>query len=141
EKTLIFLDRPAHSAAVLMPAKRRDGLIEEVPGVESAVAVEIVGAPVKLVRARLGDGVDDATGTPAVLGRVIVGEHRELADGIHSQVHAQGTSRAAVGVVVDDHSIDPKGVVGVPATGNVKGHAVAALGAAKIVRILGGVGI
>src|SRR5258706_12303955 len=69
EKSLIFFDRPAHGAAELVAAKRRDiQRIEKVPGVESAVAVKIEGASVNLVGARLGNRVDDATGTPAVLG-------------------------------------------------------------------------
>src|SRR5712671_8121725 len=76
EKGLIFPDRPTHGAAVLVPAKRRGSLpIKTIPRVECAVAVEIVGAAVNLVGARLGNRVDDATGTPAVLSRVVVGQH------------------------------------------------------------------
>src|SRR5439155_4041047 len=64
------------------------------------------------------NGVDDATGAPAVLGGVIVGENRELADRIHSHVHVQGASRTGVGIIIDHQSVDPKNVFNDAAAGN-----------------------
>src|SRR6202163_838798 len=74
EEGLVFLDRSADGAAILMAVERRDDCpVKKVPGVECAVAVEIVSASVKLVGARLGDRVDYATGAPPVFGRIIIG--------------------------------------------------------------------
>src|SRR5438093_12733156 len=102
EKRFVFSDRPADRAAILMAAKRRDVRpIKKVPGVERAVAVEIVSASVKVIGPRLGNGVDYSTGAPAVLGGVMVGENRELADRIHSHVPVQGASRTGVGIIID----------------------------------------
>src|SRR6185436_13826067 len=124
-------------SAILMSAECRNiQSIEKVPGVEGAVAVEIIRAAVIIIGARLGNGVDDATGSAAILSRVTVGQNRELADRVHSHVDAQGASGTGVRVIIYDQSIDPKGVVGRPAAGNGDSDAVAALGAAAIGLIL-----
>ena len=116
-----------------MAAKRRDVRpIKKVPGVERAVAVEIVSGSVKVIGPRLGNGVDYATGAPAVLGGVIVGENRELADRIHSHVHVQGASRTGVGIIIDHQSVDPKNVFNDAAAGNGDGQTIAALGTGSI---------
>src|SRR5205814_1736651 len=115
-------------------AKRRDVQpVKKVPGVQRGVAVEIVGAPVKCIGARLGNRVDHATGAPAVLCGVIVGQNRELADRIHPHVYVQGASRAGVGIIIDHQSVDPKNVFNDTAAGNGDGQTIAALGTGSIV--------
>jgi len=102
-----------------MAAKRRDSrLIKKVPGVECAVAMEIIGASVEVVGARLGNRVDYAAGAPAVFGGLIVGQNRKLPDRIHSHVHVQGASRAGVRIIIDHQSIDPKNIFNDAAAGN-----------------------
>src|SRR5438046_8295282 len=129
-----------------MAAKRGDvRSITKVPGVERAVEVEIVSASVKVIGPPLGNGVDDATGAPAVLGGVIVGENRELADRIHSHVHVQGASRTGVGIIIDHQSVDAENVFNDAAAGNGNGQTIAALGTGSIglifARILQGAGV
>src|SRR5207244_5445589 len=105
-----------------MEAKRRDRRpIKKVPGVKRAVAVEIVSGSVKVIGPRLGNGVDYATGAPAILGGVIVGENRELADRVHSHVHVKGASRTGVGIIIDHKSVDPTNVFNDAAAGNGAG--------------------
>src|ERR1700682_1542299 len=116
-----------------MSAKRRYyRSIKKVPGVECAVAVEIVSASVKAIGPRLGDGVDHATGAPAILGGVIVGENRELADRIHSHIHVQGAARTGIGIIIDPQSVDPKNVFNDAAAGDGDGQTITALGAGSI---------
>ena len=137
EECFIFLDRTANGTAELIAAKRRDVVpVKKIPRVEGAVPDEFVSCSVKLVRARLGDGVNDATGSAAVRGREVVGQNRELEDTVNSQVHAQRASRATVRVVIDDQSIDQKGILRRPGTGNGNLETVAARLAASIGIIL-----
>ena len=66
----------AEGAAVLMTAKWSVGRqIEEIPGVERAVAVEIVGAAVQIVGAGFSNSVDYAAGAASILGSVVIGEN------------------------------------------------------------------
>ena len=89
EEGLVLFDAPSNGAAVLVPAEGRDAGgclpwfpegIKEVAGVERGVAVEIVGAAVKLIGAGLGDRVDLNAGRTSLSGVESVGDHFELRD-------------------------------------------------------------
>src|SRR6266481_5149049 len=61
EKCPLWNDWPADGSTKLVALERRDlRAVEEIPGVQRAVAEEFVSAAVKSTRARAGDGVNDA---------------------------------------------------------------------------------
>jgi len=68
----------------------------------------------------------------AAFGRIIVRQNRKLTDGIHSHVHAQGATGAAVGIVIHDDSIDSKCVISGAAAAYGDSEAVAALRSLRI---------
>src|SRR5438105_13308627 len=66
------------------------------------------------------DRVDHATGSEAVFRRVAVGQHRKLLNRVYAGVSAEYASRTRVGVVVDDHAVEPVDVLLGPSS--VNGH-------------------
>ena len=72
EEHFILFDRTAKSSAKLITLEgwRTDGLIEEVPGVEIAVAQILECVAVPLIGPGGGHDVDRASGALAVLGAV-----------------------------------------------------------------------
>src|SRR4051794_15411467 len=88
EEMLLLHDRPAEAEAVLIEvirtlhARRRLDRVDVVVRVVAAVAQKVERGAVELVRARLGNDVDDAPARAAVLGRVGVGVDLELLHGV-----------------------------------------------------------
>src|SRR6185369_1942289 len=95
---LVFLERTAEAGAELLPpilrldADRREHAIDElllrrerVRRAPLVVANVVEPLARHRIGAALGDGVDDATGRAAVLGRVIRGGDLELLDGRKAQ--------------------------------------------------------
>src|SRR6185436_9328808 len=62
----------------------------------------------EFVTTRLGDGVDDATGEPAVLGR----DAGRLNRGLLDRILDEEVVRLATEVLVDDRAVDEEQVVG-----------------------------
>jgi len=56
---------------------------------------------------RFADGVDNAGGGSPIFGRVIAGEHGEFLNRVHTQVDAEHTAGAGVGVIVDAEPVEP----------------------------------
>src|SRR5216683_8425777 len=73
-------NRPAYAVAVNISVKRNDraGRIEIVLRVESLVAQKLVGGPMKAVRARFRNGVDDDSGVASIFGVERIGLHLEF---------------------------------------------------------------
>src|SRR6267142_2445832 len=68
EKSTVLDNGAANRGSELVPLKRGDcGSIEEIPGVQCAVPEKFVYASVQAVGSRTGDGIDDASGSLAVL--------------------------------------------------------------------------
>ncbi len=63
------------------------------------------------VGARLGDGIYDATRGLPVLSREAACQNREFLNRIDTQGCADHVARAAVGIIVDAHSVQPVVVV------------------------------
>src|SRR5215472_3571626 len=70
------------------------------------------------VRPRLADGVDHAAGGPAILGRVVAGQHGKLLNRIHAQVAADYAAWPAVAIIIDAEPIEPVIVLRGPAPGD-----------------------
>src|SRR6202045_3598513 len=70
------------------------------------------------IRAGFANSVDDATGGPSILGRVITGEHREFLNRIHPQADSDHAARPAVAVIVDAVAVQPVIVLRGPSPGN-----------------------
>ncbi len=86
QEPLVLLERTSQRAAELVSAKRRNrALVEEVAGVEIAVAEKLEQRTVQLVGARLSNHADLSARAFSVLGAVGVGERIELADGVDAQ--------------------------------------------------------
>src|ERR1051326_59730 len=87
DKHLIFLDGTSQRSSKLIALERRSagGLIEEVPGVEGAIAQKLEGAAVPFVGPRGGHDADLTSGPFAVLGAVGVLEDVIFPHRIHSQ--------------------------------------------------------
>src|ERR1019366_321979 len=77
----------------LVAAERRDGgLVEEIAGVERAVAQEFKNRAVERVGSGARDDADLRSGALSIFGGVGIGEDVELADGVDAQ---QFAARAA----------------------------------------------
>ena len=101
-------DGPADSRAVLVPPqcrlRRAHPVRHEIRAVELVVADELVQGAVELVRARLGAHEDLRAHPVAVLGRHVVRDDLELADGVDGRLgglslEAQGAARVAGRIV------------------------------------------
>ena len=83
QKGLVFLDWTTQRSTKLISLKGGNrGAVEEVPGIESAVAHELEHRTVQLVGAGLRDHADVRPGSFAVFGRIGSCEHVEFTDGI-----------------------------------------------------------
>ncbi len=69
---------PAEAAAELIALQFGHDQREKVPRIKGVIADELVGGAVELVRARLGDGIDNRARSSSVFGAVVVGEDAEL---------------------------------------------------------------
>ena len=85
---------PSGAAETRCARSAEFAVVEEVARVERAVAQELVGGAVELVRAGGGDDVDLRAGTLAVLRAVGVLDHGEFAHRVHAQKLSAGSARA-----------------------------------------------
>src|ERR1022692_871821 len=86
EEQFVFRDRTAEGAAKLISAERSDiALIEEIPGIERAVAEEFKNGSVEPIAAGLSDDRDLRAGSLAVFGRVGSAQDIELPHGIDTE--------------------------------------------------------
>src|SRR5579862_8589038 len=106
-------NRTAHRPAELVTPERRLAAqrIEVAAGIEYAVPYEVVDRAVQLVCSLTSDGVNDAPRRPTVLRRRVGRDDVELLDGVHAQCGAGNRTGAAVGVVIDAHSVQPIAVL------------------------------
>src|SRR5205807_615365 len=110
---LILHDGTADGASELIAAERGFSTrgIEVAARIEYAVAKEVKGRPMKLVRTRTRDGIDDAAGHAAILRRGIRTDDVELLHRIHAEGKAGHGSWSAVGIVVDVDPVEPVNVL------------------------------
>ena len=88
--------------------------LEEVPCVQTSVTEEVKAGAVKRVRPGLGDGVQNRTRIPPVLGIDRVGNHVDFSDCVRARIH----DRRIEGQVVGVNAVDQKIVlVGLAAVG------------------------
>src|SRR6266705_4569018 len=87
---------------------------EEVVRVQLVVAQELVDVAMEFVGSRLTDGVDYPAGGPAILGRVVAGDHGEFLNRIHAQGDP-GDAARAVRVIADAEPVEPVVVLCGPA--------------------------
>ena len=97
EEDLVPVNGPTQRAPELLAVEDRPGqspgVVLERIGRQPGIAKKIVGVPVKLVHAALGDGVGDETRIATILGGEVVGEQPVLLHGV------QGNDLAWAGVV------------------------------------------
>src|SRR5258708_11922489 len=90
EKCPLSNDWPTDRSAKLVAFERRNfRTVEEIPGIQRAVAEKFVTATVKITGARACNGVNNAARSLAVFRRVIAGEDREFLNGVNSQASTQ----------------------------------------------------
>src|SRR6266850_3949751 len=107
EKSAVLDDRAANRAPELVPFKRWDcRSIEEIPGIQRAVAEKFVNASVQTIRPGAGNSVDDASGSLSILCRVVAREDGKFLDCIHAQVSAHHAARRPVRVIVDTRAVE-----------------------------------
>src|SRR6202043_3203598 len=99
--------------------------------VECAVAYEFIYVAMESVGARLGDGVNDSSGSFTVLRRKASRQDRKLLNGVHTQGGADHVARPAVSVVIDADTIQPVIVVCRPLAGNGELRTEAAVSAGR----------
>src|SRR5260370_11800172 len=103
----------------------RTRIFKAILRVKGAIAHELIDASMKRVGARTRDRIDHATGSEAVFRRVAVGQYRKLLNRVHTCVSAEYVSRTCVGIVVDDHAVEPVDVLLGPSSpdGHLYSHA------------------
>src|SRR5207244_8806627 len=92
---------------------------EEVVRVQLVVAQELVDVAMERVGPRLADGVDYPAGGPAILGRVVAGNHGEFLNRIHAHGDP-GDAARAVRVIADAEPVEPVVVLSGPAPGDAQ---------------------
>src|ERR1700733_9740781 len=109
EKRLVLDDGPADRAAILVymqGGNLRPGPVgKEAIGVQVVVLQELESITVKTVGPRLSDHGGDSPATPAVTGRVAIGLHTHLIDGIHRWQHGQAHDAWNITLVQDGDTV------------------------------------
>src|SRR5208337_812538 len=110
EESAVLLDGPAHAAAELVQAERRDVRIEGRACIQYIVAQELESRTVKRVRPRLRYDADDGPGRSALIRGIDRGTDAELPDRFqrNGQAHAH-----LLALLLDARGIDP--IVGIVA--------------------------
>src|SRR5712691_1991529 len=78
---------------IALECRGANGLIEEVPGIQSAVAQIFEDVSMHLIGPRVGHHADLPSGALPVLGAISVGENVELPHGFHAQQFSAGPIR------------------------------------------------
>src|SRR5207253_7501791 len=110
EKRSVLYYRPTGRCTEIVPPERRlrlvSEIIEEIRGVQRAVAQKLKCIPVELICSRSRDRVDNATRCPSVFGGIVGRQNREFLNCIHAERstdHAPGTT---VRVIIGGDSIN-----------------------------------
>ena len=114
KESLVLTDGTSYDAAKLVAPERRYWIrrpIEEILCIQRRVAMKFEHRAVKGVRARSSDGVDDSSRRAAKFGRVCIGQHLKLEDGLDPQQHASYRAGRLVIDVIDVRAIQEKIVV------------------------------
>src|SRR5437879_10799525 len=114
KESLVLADGTSDDAAKLVALERRYRIrrpIEEILCIQRRVAMKFEHRAVKGIRARASDGVDDSSCRAAKFGRVCIGQHLKLEDGIDAQKHATYRAGRLVIDVIDVRAIQEKIVV------------------------------
>src|SRR5580698_1217053 len=97
EKRLVFLDGPAQRAAELVPLKSRNRIaVEEIAGVEVAVAQELVSRSVELICPAARDDQNLSTRPFSVFRFVGIAEQVKFLNRVDTQQLLAGASRLHV---------------------------------------------
>src|ERR1700674_4289702 len=119
EERSVLEYRSANRSAKLVPLERRNcGSIEEISGVQCAIAEELVTTAVKLIGSGARNIVNDSSGGLAVLRRVVAGQHGELLNGVDAQASSQNAAGRSVGVIVETNAVQTIVVLLGPCAGN-----------------------
>ena len=106
KECLVLENRSAYGSAKLIPFERWDlSHVEVVPGVEAAVAKELVRTAVKLIGPGSSNGIYHSPGGLAIFRRVVAGQYGKFLNGVHAQVPSQHTAGSPIGVVVEADAI------------------------------------
>src|ERR1700730_4370316 len=85
EERVVLPNRPPQRSPELVPPECRDRCgIKVISSVQRAVAQKLIRIAVELIRPRARNRVDDATGGPPILSRIVTRQYGKLLDGIHS---------------------------------------------------------
>src|SRR6266851_5061700 len=100
EESAIFHYGSTDRTAELIPMERGLGRVEEIPGVERAIADVFKRVAMEILRSRSCRSTNNAARRAPELCWVIARQHGELLNGVRAQIHAQSTARRTVHVVV-----------------------------------------